>query len=453
MNDLDAAAEFEGLDLGDARRDARARRVIEALERDPAASFPSTMQSVAEREAFYRLINNDEVTLPALIAPHSAQTLARMLACAERPIVAVDKTKFMFTGEAERDGLRRVSHNKQSFDALVALATGGSRQTHGVLAAQDLEDAGKVRPDHWDGFIDDACREAEAAGLQPIVVMDREADIYELFHLLLQRNRDFVIRVSWDRVAREFGQEVDEKMRAIVARAGVMLTRTVQLSRRVDGDRTTGNKRNHPPRPARAAKLVVRAACMSIARPPIRKLGALPARLTLQVVLVSEQNPPANMQPIDWLLITSLPINDTTSVEAIVDAYRRRWPIEEFFKALKSGCSYESRQLESRHALLNALGLMIPIAWRLLELRTLAEDDPSAPATTILEPDEVHVLTKLSKDVKLSNVPTVNEAMLAIAGLGGHIRQNGRPGWQVLHRGFDKLRTRVDGYRLAKAEM
>jgi hypothetical protein len=453
VKDLSATAEFDQLDLGDARREARVLRVVEALQRNPAASFPSTMESVAEREAFYRLVNNEAVTLQDLIASHTAQTLGRMLACAERPIVAIDKTKFIFTGEGEREGLERISQNKQSFEAMVALAITTSRQTHGVLAAIDLESSGKSRPEHWDAFIDDACRDAEAAGLQPIVVIDREADIYELFHLLAQRNRDFVIRVSWDRVAREFGEETDEKMRAIVQRAGVMLSRTVQLSRRVDGDRTSGNKRNHPARSARDAQLVVRAACVSITRPALKKLIALPPRLTLQVVLVSEQNAPADMQPIDWLLVTSLPINDTTSVEAIVDAYRRRWPIEEFFKALKSGCSYESRQLESRHALLNALGLLIPIAWRLLELRTIAEEDPSAPATVILEPDEIHVLTKLSKDVKLSKTPTVSEAMLAIAALGGHIRQNGRPGWQVLHRGFDKMRTRLEGYRLAVAEM
>ena len=453
MKDLSATAEFQGLDLGDARRDARVRRVIEALERDPAASFPATMESVAEREAFYRLVNNDAVTLQALIAPHRTQAIERMRACAERPIVAIDKTKFMFTGEGEREGLERVSHNKQSFEALVALAMATSRQTHGVLAATDLESSGKSRPEQWDGFIDDACRDAEAVGLLPIVVIDREADAYGLFDLLLKRSRDFVIRVSWDRVAREFGEEVDEKIRAIVQRAGVMLTRSVQLSRRVDADRTTTDKRNHPARSARDAQLVVRAACVSIARPALKKLNKLPERLTLQVVLVSEKNAPSNMEPIDWLLITSLPINDTTCVEAIVDAYRRRWPIEEFFKALKSGCSYESRQLESRQALLNALGLMIPIAWRLLELRTIAEENPSAPATVILELDEICVLAQLSKDVKLSNTPTVNEAMLAIAALGGHIRQNGRPGWQVLHRGFDKMRTRVEGYRLAKAEM
>lgn len=410
------------------------------------------MHSVAEREAFYRLINNDEVSLQALVAPHGAQTIGRMLACAERPIVAVDKTRFMFTGEGERDGLLRVSHNKQAFDALVALAVGWSRQTHGVLAAQALEHGGKVRPKVWDSFIDEACRDAEAAGLQPIVVIDREADIYALFHLFSQRNRDFVIRVSWDRVARELGEDANEKMREIVGRTGVTLTRSVRLARRPDGDRPTTSKRNHPARSARDAQLAVRAACMSIARPPTKELRALPAHLTLQVVLVSELNAPEAMQPVDWLLVTSLPINDARSVEAIVDVYRRRWLIEEFFKALKSGCSYESRQLESRHALLNALGLLIPIAWRLLELRTLADDEPTAPADVILDADEVHVLRKLSS-VVLPLAPTVDEAMLAIAALGGHIRQNGRPGWQVLHRGFDKLRTRVEGYRLAKAEM
>ena len=187
-------------------------------------------------------------------------------------------------------------------------------------------------------------------------------------------------------------------------------------------------------------------------RPDGKTQGLVPS-LSLNLVQVIELDPPPQVVAIEWLLITSLPIGDARQVEAVVDAYRARWVIEEYFKALKTGCRYETRQLESRHALEGALGILIPIAWRLLELRTIAEEAPDAPASSVLDPDELRVLRKLSHDVKLGPRPTASDALLAIASLGGHIRQNGRPGWQVLFAGFKELLDRVEGYRLAKAEM
>src|SRR5690606_35632108 len=155
--------------------------------------------------------------------------------------------------------------------------------------------------------------------------------------------------------------------------------------------------------------------------------------------------------PVEWLLLTTLPITDPSGITRIVDAYRARWTIEEYFKALKTGCAYEKRQLESRTALLNALGLLAPLAWRLLALRAAADDQ--APATTVLEPDELRVLRALSPDSRLPTAPTIAQALAAIARLGGHFPQNGRPGWRVLWTGFHKLRERVEGYRLARADL
>lgn len=453
MKQVDAVAEFDGLDLGDARRNSRARRIVAALQAAPAAAFPRVMGTVAAREAFYRLINNDAVSLPALLAPHRAQTIRRMREGVERPIVAIDKTKFVFEGETERVGLERISPNKQGFDAFFALALSTSRRAYGVLAAESVERTGRSTAVEWDAFIDAAGRDAEAASLRPIYVMDREADVYALFCSLDEKRRDFVIRVSWDRMAHELGSDLEQPMRRLVESAEITLNRTVRLSRRVDGSRTSVQKQKHPARVSREAELSVRVCQIVLSRPSMKKLAALPEKVTLQLVQVVERKPPSDAAPIEWLLMTSLPINDAGSVEAIVDAYRARWGVEEYFKALKTGCKYEERQLESSDALLNALGLIIPIAWRLLELRTLADDDPTAAASLLLDDDEVHVLRKISKDVKLDAAPTIAEAMLAIASIGGHIRQNGRPGWQVLYRGFDELLRTVEGYRLARAEM
>ena len=136
-------------------------------------------------------------------------------------------------------------------------------------------------------------------------------------------------------------------------------------------------------------------------------------------------------------------------VERIVDIYRARWLIEEYFKALKTGCAIEKRQLESKHALLNALALFIPIAWRLMRLRTLARDQDTAPATSALTVTQVEVLVATSRK-KLPPQPTVREALMALAALGGHIKNNGEPGWLILGRVYDKLLTMETAWLAAR---
>jgi hypothetical protein len=93
-----------------------------------------------------------------------------------------------------------------------------------------------------------------------------------------------------------------------------------------------------------------------------------------------EINPPENESPVHWRLVTTEPIDTNDEVAAVIDAYRRRWIVEEFFKALKTGCRYQQLQLESARALLIALSIETAIAWRMLLLRWLAHHEPEAPA-------------------------------------------------------------------------
>jgi hypothetical protein len=153
---------------------------------------------------------------------------------------------------------------------------------------------------------------------------------------------------------------------------------------------------------------------------------------------MSSLGPPAGEPPVEWFLLTNLPVASVDTLEYVVDVYRARWVIEEYFKALKTGCQYEKRQLESAHALLNALAVLVPVAWRLLLLRHLARDDAARPATDALTSAQVAVLKATAKR-PLPESPSVRDAMLAVAALGGHIKNNGEPGWQVLGRGFRDL--------------
>jgi hypothetical protein len=122
----------------------------------------------------------------------------------------------------------------------------------------------------------------------------------------------------------------------------------------------------------------------------------------------------------------------------VIDIYRTRWLIEECNKALKTGCRYEHRQFEGRHALLVLLAMTLPIACELLWLRASARAQPERPARDVLTPVQVEILSVLGPR-KLSAHATVRDALWAVAALGGHINHNGEPGWLVLHRGMTKL--------------
>ena len=160
---------------------------------------------------------------------------------------------------------------------------------------------------------------------------------------------------------------------------------------------------------------------------------------------------PKGQEPIEWILLTTLPVDTVSQVELVIDCYRRRWLIEEFFKVIKTGCAYESRQLESKHALLNALALFIPIAWRWLTLRYLAREAPDTEGTAVLSERQIRILLARGR-LPLTKKPSIRERLLAVAGEGGHIKNNGDPGWQVLARGYEKLLYIELGFALAEAQ-
>ena len=173
----------------------------------------------------------------------------------------------------------------------------------------------------------------------------------------------------------------------------------------------------------------------------------------MNIVRAVEIDPPPGEAPVDWMLYTSLPVDSPEQALEVIDLYRRRWLIEEFFKALKTGCAFEKRQLESVHALLNLLAVSVPIAWHMLRLRTLARVEPNAPGASLLTAAQLHCLRQeLGKPGRmlLPKEPTVRQVLLAIARLGGHLANNGDPGWITLGRGLQDLLLLERGYLLAR---
>ena len=276
--------------------------------------------------------------------------------------------------------------------------------------------------------------------------MDSEADDYAILRKLLRGQRRFIIRAGGNRRLHSEDGGPD-KLKDFVSSSPIVCSREVHLSKRVK-TRFRVNTKQKLPRQSRQAKLSIGAGAVKVRAPHYyRKKVAHP--LALNVVWVREVDVPDDIEPVEWTLMTTEPIDTPEHILAVVDAYRHRWRIEELFRAIKTGCAYEKRQLGSYRTLVNALALFLPIAWNLLRLRTMAREGGDQSAQTVLSSIELDVLRHVAEK-PLPNNPTLRQAMLAIARLGGHLRRNGEPGWQVLGRGYLKLLDLAQGFLIAK---
>ena len=455
--------EFEGPDLGDPRLEARLLMLASTLEDAPKASLAEASRSVAEREAAYRFVENHRVTMEAVMEPHRRKTAER---CADDggPVYVVsDTSEFTFKGERRGEALGRVQGVQRGFLAHTAIAVSGrgDRKPLGVLGidiiVRDEEHknhrnvyAQKRDPNReslkWPSMV--ARTEELLAGTPAIHVMDREGDIFELLSELTTAGRRFVIRAGQDRWVQGEG-----RLFTAVIDAPVLLEREVKLSKRAKEPSTTKG-RGHPRREERTAKLAISSRSLTIRRPKTTT-AEHPPELTLNVVNVHEPRPPDGEPPVQWLLLTSEPVESAEQVATVVDAYRARWLIEEFFKALKTGCGFEARQLRTIHTLTNTLGILSVIAYRLLLLRWLERTASDAPATTVLEPVLIEALAARLRHIRepkpLPSNPTIADLMRGIARLGGHHKSNGPPGWQILWRGFHDLLMWGAGFAAGKS--
>lgn len=465
-----ASAEFAGADFGDGRLTRRLMRIAEAAAGSPSAGFPTMAKSDGELEGVYRFLRNSRVAPRTILAPHIAATRAR--AGEQAIIIAHDTTELGFGGLLHREGLGLVgtANTRQGFFAHFALAVSGdeSRTPLGVVGLKTFvrdHNRGK-RPKTERDLDPDASEsrkwtevalEAHRCFPNAIHVMDREADSFTILSRLIEAKARFVIRLCRDKRVEDSS---DLLFRTAELHGALRATRSVPLSRRAPHPSKT-HRQQHPPRSERVATLEIKVAAVRLSRPKRpRYTTGYPPHLDVNVVVVQEVGAPPGEIPLCWRLVTTEPIDTPEQVEAIVDAYRARWRIEEFFKALKTGCAFEKRQLESLRTLLNALAVFAVIAWRLMLLRSVARAAPTCPAADVLTREQVNLLTRVAamRDPALPRLEmppkaTAHQALMAVARLGGHIKNNGEPGWMVLGRGYDKLLLLVLGYRAALASV
>jgi hypothetical protein len=448
--------EFEGAEIPDWRLRDRLMQLATALDENPVASIPKASKTSAACEAAYRFLGNSKVESHGILAPHIDATAGRCRA-EQTVYVASDTSEFSFGGPQRGKQLGRLQGHSRGFLGHFALAISGSGVPLGVAGLEVIIREERKKPQHngharkkdptreslrWAAMVESTSAALE--GSDPIHLMDSEADIFELLTAMQAQGRRFIIRSGQDRLVEQ------GHLAEVVQQGTVVLSREVRLSRRtkVLKPGSTGSKRN-PPREGRLAELTVSAMKVSLKRPKTCS-SDYPALLPVNVVRVYEPAAPEEQEPVEWILLTSESIDSPMDVAAVVDGYRRRWLIEEFFKAIKTGCAYESRELESTRTLSNLLAIVAVIAWRLLLLRSLERQNSQLPATEIVPPQLLAALAARLRENRepkpLPTNPTVADLMTGIARLGGHITNNGPPGWQVLWRGYQDLLTWGGGF-------
>jgi hypothetical protein len=450
----DLLPEYLDADLGDQRRSERLLKVAAAAARDPSVSLRQSAENDAGLEGTYRLLNNPAVDAEDIFGPHQRQSWRR--AASHQSVLAVhDTTDLTFRGEARKDlGRLRKKNGSRGFFVHTSLlvAEDAPRTPLGVVRFETVvrgdEPQGKKshRAYREDPFHEgrrwlEGVRDVQAdvpSAVECVHVADREADSYELWSFAAEHDCKLVVRMCSDRATSERAgrTQAHVSVRETLAAREFVLEREVVLARR-SVRRTPAAVKSHPPRETRPARLGIRAQPVELLRPTSAST-ALPSKLRLHAVQVSEIDAPQGQPAVEWTLLTTLEIASHAEIERVVDIYRTRWLIEEYFKALKTGCAIEKRQHETLHALRNVLALFLPVAWRMLALRTLARIDSTVSATAALTLTQLEVLLALSNK-PLPPSPTVTDAMWAVASLAGHFHRRKRPGWQTLAYGFEKL--------------
>ncbi|MDA1196197.1 MAG: IS4 family transposase [Planctomycetota bacterium] len=448
-----AEEEFGGASLGDARRTARLLTLARSFYARPQASIPQACGDLPSTKAAYRWMASEHVEIDSILQPHYEATTRRI---AQHPVVLAvqDTTSFTYTSHRALDGVGPIGSRADGPQGLLMHDT-MAYTPQGVplglvnvqVWARDPELFGKkhvraalpieLKESHkWlASFRAAAAVQAQCPNTRVVSVGDREADLYELF---VEAQRDdaapqLLVRAEQDRLV----DDGPGHLWATLEQQGPCATQLVEVHRT-------------PTATDRTARLEVRFAAVEL-QPPRRKKRLPP--VPLWAVLAREVDAPAEgVTPLEWMLLTTVPV--TTADEALerLAWYTRRWGIEVYHKAIKSGCRIEARQLATVPRLENCLAIDLVVAWRIVHLMMLGRDTPELPCTIFFDDHEWKALYAfIARDPHAvpDAPPSLREVTRTVARLGGFLgrTQDGDPGIKTLWLGLQQLDTIAVAWR------
>jgi hypothetical protein len=430
--------------LPDRRLNTRLGAILEGFAERPTDSIPQAAGEWGQTKGTYRFLANGRVTWTAL-GDGLARDTARTCQDWEVVLAVQDTTSLNLTpndaiaelGPIDSGGLAR----GLLLHTTLALTERGA--VVGVLGQQcwARPEPGRPGPQEkesgkWLHGVEQARQALHEAGDRPprlIHIMDREGDVYDVLRGIDDVGEGAIIRCAQDR-------RVEEPSRTAHAAVG---DRPVLDRKWLPVPRSHG-------RAARDAWVEVRVLATTLT--PDRETYPHAWAMPWTLIEVREVDPPPGERALHWLPRTRESTTTAEEVWEVVRKYPRRWPIEEFHEALKSGCRIEALRLATWERLLKAVVLCSGVAARVVSLRDRSREEPESPATVLLSGDECAVLTARCGPGEPATELTLRRAVLWIGRLGGHLDRggDGMPGIRTLWRGMRDLGLLVQGFRVAQ---
>jgi len=449
---------------------ALVKRLIKSV-RIQAMAPSKTFFSAASGDAaavigYYRMMERPDTeafTPDAILATHRARSLCRIRG-ARTALLIQDGSDLNFATHGACSGLGVIARTKGSAGTLgIHMHSTFAVNEEGVpLGVPRIEfdcpdgkaDKDKAPKDRksarWlRGWRDSSALAAQATGTRVIAVMDREGDSAALFaERTANGGAELLVRAKHDRVFPD-GQTLFDRVRNAPVRA----THAIRVDR-ASARRPARGQKAFAGRDARLAHTQLRWQVMNLPVPQKERtrLGKDPFPLT--AVHVLEPDPPEGVEPVEWLLLTTLPVTTRSEAIEVLDFYALRWRIEDWHRILKSGCEVEKIAHSTAERIKRAVTINAVIAWRLAVLTRLGRATPEVKAVQMFEKSEIAVLLDYAGDMRFQlpcqkspdhppamDDVSLGEAVLLIARLGGYLNRKNEapPGHQVVWNGYFRL--------------
>ena len=434
-----AKEDWEAISFGDQRLNERAIKIANSFLQNPFVSPPRMMKSTKDTKAFYRFIDSDKVTHDQLILPHIA-TSKTTLHNRNCTLCIHDSTTITLNRNYEIEGTYKIGGNNGNSKGIIvhnsisvvphenyALIDG---LLHQSILLKERTNEKKTSKDYTKLWLDGINAIGTPKNETTFVdIMDRGADILEVMHCSLANNHKFIIRAKhnrWlDKKNRLFGQ----------ARYFVPVGETLL------------EVQSNSTRKKRIAKLKISFGKVTLP-------NSMPSKNTepiyCNVVRVYEVDCHDDQDKIEWVLLTSLEVNNFKNALQVVNFYSCRWIIEEYHKCMKTGFRLEETQLRTARRIENLIGFVSVSSVKLLQIRDITKHDPSSDAIEYVTKEDVNIVKAYYK-IQNKSI-TIDSFLRCIAQMGGfqNRKGDGNPGWQSIWEGWKFFLGMKEGAKLQK---
>lgn len=438
---------FGTVQLHDLRRTRRTVKAATNLAENPLGSLPAQMHTWKEIKALYRLLDEPDVTFTALMQPHLQQTREQANS-SPTTLLVQDTTDIDLSHRHTISGAGQIGNERgRGFFVQTVLAV--LSQTREILGCMAQEPFVRIpapegeqrhqRLKRQERETDVWMRQVQSIGTPDpgniwVHVGDRGADMFPFFHACQATRTHFLVRAAQNR-------RVEHNEEEIAYSLDCARSWPSQTSRPLEVPARHGHQ-------ARSTHVHLAFGLMTLL-PPRNDPRTCKESLEVWVIRVWEEQAPEGEEPLEWLLLTSVPTTTLEQAWERVDWYRQRWLVEDYHQCLKSGCRIEERQLQSVDGLIRLLGLLSPLAVRLMQVRAAARQNPERPACEVIDPLMLAVLAQRSG--KSSSTMTLGTFWTEVARLGGYLARShdGPPGWRTIWKGWLSLQSLLEGVHLA----